>query len=155
MQASRSRSRSRKTVKEIKLQAAIASSGRAAATITIATASTVRTPGAAARPLSLLRSKPRQALPPRRRARSSAQAAASQQRDRGPQQHQRHDRPNDRGSDRGRDSRPPRQQGKQPFAASAAPKKGSAAIDPDLPFAALSQLKERMEKKVQTQDETV
>ncbi|MGO9547111.1 MAG: helicase-related protein [Rhodomicrobium sp.] len=80
---------------------------------------------------------------------------ANQQRDRGPQQHQRHDRPNDRGSDRGRDSRPPRQQGRQPFAASAAPKKGSAAIDPDSPFAALSQLKERMEKKVQTQDETV
>ncbi|MGO8951863.1 MAG: helicase-related protein [Rhodomicrobium sp.] len=80
-------------------------------------------------------------------------AGGSQQPGRGPQQHQRNDRPNARGDGRGQDSRPPRHQGKQPFAASAAPKKPSAAIDPDSPFAALSQLKERMEK--QTQDEAV
>jgi ATP-dependent RNA helicase SUPV3L1/SUV3 len=38
---------------------------------------------------------------------------------------------------------------------SAAPKKSGAAIDPDSPFAALSQLKERMEKQMQTQDEAI
>ncbi|MFZ0571816.1 MAG: hypothetical protein WAM63_15215, partial [Rhodomicrobium sp.] len=70
-----------------------------------------------------------------------------------PQQPHRHDRPGSRGDGRGQDTRPPRHQGKQPFAATAAPKKSSAAIDPDSPFAALSQLKERMEK--QTQDEAV
>jgi ATP-dependent RNA helicase SUPV3L1/SUV3 len=61
---------------------------------------------------------------------------------------------NDRPHDRGRDTRPPRPQGKQPIAASAAPKR-SAGIDPDSPFAALSQLKERLEKQLQTQDETI
>ncbi|MBI4723561.1 MAG: helicase, partial [Rhodomicrobium sp.] len=77
-------------------------------------------------------------------------SGAAQQQNRGPQQHQRHDRTNER--DRGRDSRPPR---KQPFTASATPKKPSTAIDPDSPFAALSQLKERMEKQMRTQDEAV
>ncbi len=80
-------------------------------------------------------------------------AGGSQHPGRGPQQHHRHDRPGSRGDGRGQDARPPRHQGKQPFAATAAPKKSSAAIDPDSPFAALSQLKERMEK--QTQDEAV
>ncbi len=82
-------------------------------------------------------------------------AGGGQQQSGGPQQHQRHDRSGARGDDRGRDSRPPRHPGKQPFAASAAPKKPSAAVDPDSPFAALSQLKERMEKQLQTQDEAV
>ncbi len=81
-------------------------------------------------------------------------AGGGQQQGRGPQQ-QRHERPGTRGDERGRDSRPPRHPGKQPFAASAAPKKSSAAVDPDSPFAALSQLKERMEKQTQTQDEAV
>ncbi|WKW52364.1 helicase-related protein [Rhodomicrobium lacus] len=63
-------------------------------------------------------------------------------------QHQRSDRPNDRN----RDARPPRPQGRQPIAASAAPKRASGAVDPDSPFAALSQLKERLEK--QTEDQT-
>jgi ATP-dependent RNA helicase SUPV3L1/SUV3 len=79
------------------------------------------------------------------------------QQNRGPQQHQRpggpKGRPNERGG--GRDARPPRHQGKQPFAASAAPKKPSGAVDPDSPFAALSQLKERMEKQMQPQDEAI
>jgi ATP-dependent RNA helicase SUPV3L1/SUV3 len=72
-----------------------------------------------------------------------------------PQQHSRpayqgnRERPNDRS----RDSRPPRQQGRQPIAASAAPKRASSgSVDPDSPFAALSQLKERLEKQLQTQD---
>ncbi len=65
------------------------------------------------------------------------------------QQHQRNDRPHDRN----RDSRPSRQQGKQPIAASAAPKRSSGGVDPDSPFAALSQLKERLEK--QMQDEAI
>ncbi|MGO8955640.1 MAG: helicase-related protein [Rhodomicrobium sp.] len=83
-------------------------------------------------------------------------SAGGQRQDRAPQQqHQRHDRPGERGSDRGRDSRPPRHQGKQPYTASAAPKKSSAAIDPDSPFAALSQLKERMEKQMPAQDEAI
>lgn len=81
-----------------------------------------------------------------------AAAAPGHQQNRG-QQHQRPDK--GVRSDRGRDQRPPRQHGKQPFAASAAPKKSAAAVDPDSPFAALSQLKERMAKKVQTQDEPV
>ncbi len=61
---------------------------------------------------------------------------------------------NDRPHDRGRDARGSRPQGKQPIAASAAPKR-SAGLDPDSPFAALSQLKERLEKQLQTQDETI
>jgi len=64
------------------------------------------------------------------------------------QQH-RHRRPNDR--DRSREAQRP--QGKQPFAATAAPKKPGGSIDPDSPFAALGQLKERMEK--QMRDEVV
>ncbi len=64
----------------------------------------------------------------------------------------RHDR-NDRQGDRGRDTRPARPHGKQHIAASAAPKR--SGIDPDSPFAALSQLKERLEKQLQTQDETI
>ncbi|KAI95060.1 helicase [Rhodomicrobium udaipurense JA643] len=63
-------------------------------------------------------------------------------------QHQRSDRPNDRN----RDSRPPRPQGRQQIAASAAPKRASGGVDPDSPFAALSKLKERLEK--QTEDQT-
>ncbi|MBT3070866.1 helicase [Rhodomicrobium sp. Az07] len=59
--------------------------------------------------------------------------------------HQRSDRPNDRN----RDSRPPRPQG---IAASASPKRSSGGVDPDSPFAALSKLKERLEK--QTEDQT-
>jgi ATP-dependent RNA helicase SUPV3L1/SUV3 len=60
---------------------------------------------------------------------------------------------NDRHSgDRGRDNRPARPHGKQPIAASASPKR--SGIDPDSPFAALSQLKERLEKQLQT-DETI
>jgi ATP-dependent RNA helicase SUPV3L1/SUV3 len=70
---------------------------------------------------------------------------------RGPQRHQR----NDRGNDRNRDTRPQRQHGKQPFAASASPKKSSGTVDPDSPFAALSQLKERLEKQTQTQEEAI
>jgi ATP-dependent RNA helicase SUPV3L1/SUV3 len=77
------------------------------------------------------------------------------QQNRGPQQHQRHGGPNERRGGSHRDARPPRHQGKQPFAASAAPKKQSGAVDPDSPFAALSQLKERMEKQMQTQDEAI
>ncbi len=69
------------------------------------------------------------------------------------QQHRQHGRPGDHGPGRGRDSRPPRHQDKKPFAATAAPKKSSAAVDPDSPFAALSRLKEQLEK--QKQDETV
>ncbi len=69
-----------------------------------------------------------------------------------PPQRDRNDRPHDRPHDRGRDSRPPRSQGR--IAASAAPKR-SAGVDPDSPFAALSQLKERLEKQLQTQDETI
>jgi ATP-dependent RNA helicase SUPV3L1/SUV3 len=63
-------------------------------------------------------------------------------------QHHRQDRPHDRN----RDTRSPRPQGKQPIAASAAPKRNSGGVDPDSPFAALSQLKERLEKQLQTQD---
>jgi ATP-dependent RNA helicase SUPV3L1/SUV3 len=60
---------------------------------------------------------------------------------------------NDRQGDRGRDNRPARPQGRQHIAASAAPKR--SGVDPDSPFAALSQLKERLEKQLQTQDETI
>ncbi len=73
--------------------------------------------------------------------------ASPQQHARPPQQHR-----NDRPQDRSRDSRPPRSQGKQPIAASAAPKRSSGGVDPNSPFAALSQLKERLEKQLQTQD---
>ena len=66
-----------------------------------------------------------------------------------PQQSHRQDRNR---QDRNRDTRPPRPQGKQPIAASASPKRASGAVDPDSPFAALSQLKERLEKQLQTQD---
>jgi ATP-dependent RNA helicase SUPV3L1/SUV3 len=85
-------------------------------------------------------------------------ASNAPQQNRGPQPHRRHDRPKDRFNDRGggnRDGRPPRQHGKQSFAATAAPKKPSGTVDPDSPFAALSQLKERMEKQMQTQDEVI
>ena len=74
---------------------------------------------------------------------------------RGPQQHHRPDRPHERGAGQGRDNRPPRPQSKQPFTATASPKKSSGTVDPDSPFAALSQLKERMEKQMQTQDEAI
>jgi ATP-dependent RNA helicase SUPV3L1/SUV3 len=59
---------------------------------------------------------------------------------------------NERPHDRNRDARPPRPQSKQPITASAAPKRASGSVDPDSPFAALSQLKERLEKQLQTQD---
>jgi ATP-dependent RNA helicase SUPV3L1/SUV3 len=72
---------------------------------------------------------------------------SSQQHNKPPQPHR-----NERPHDRNRDSRPPRMQGKQPIAASAAPKRASGGVDPDSPFAALSQLKERLEKQLQTQD---
>ena len=70
------------------------------------------------------------------------------------QQHARppHQGRNERPHDRNRDSRPPRPRSKQPIAASAAPKRASGGVDPDSPFAALSQLKERLEKQLQTQD---
>jgi ATP-dependent RNA helicase SUPV3L1/SUV3 len=85
-------------------------------------------------------------------AQSNRPAAQPQQ-----QQHhqQRGPRRQDRGNERGRDGKSQRPHGKQPFTASASPRKSSGTIDPDSPFAALSQLKERMEKQVQTQDETV
>lgn len=67
---------------------------------------------------------------------------------------QHHHRP-DRGHDRNRDTRPQRQHGKQAFAASASPKKGSGTVDPDSPFAALSKLKESLEKQTQTQEEAI
>ena len=70
--------------------------------------------------------------------------------------HQHHRKPqpnrNERPHDRNRDTRSSRPQGKQPIAASASPKRASGAVDPDSPFAALSQLKERLEKQLQTQD---
>jgi ATP-dependent RNA helicase SUPV3L1/SUV3 len=75
-------------------------------------------------------------------------AGNAQQRSKPPYQGNR-----DRPHDRSRDSRPPRQQGgRQPVAASAAPKRASGGVDPDSPFAALGQLKERLEKQLQTQD---
>jgi ATP-dependent RNA helicase SUPV3L1/SUV3 len=81
------------------------------------------------------------------------QAASGRPQENRPPHHQRRDgRPQGRPHDRNRDARQGRPQGKQNFAASAAPKKSGGAVDPDSPFAALSQLKERMEKQVQTQD---
>ncbi len=81
-------------------------------------------------------------------------AGGNERPNRSGQQHQR-PRSNERDAGRGRDIRPPRQHGNQKFAASASPKKPSGNIDPDSPFAALSQLKERLEKQVQTQDEAI
>lgn len=60
----------------------------------------------------------------------------------------------ERANDRQRDARAPRPQGRTPIAASAAPKR-STGVDPDSPFAALSQLKERLEKQLQTEDEAI
>ncbi len=110
----------------------------------------------------------RQARPPQQQgaqqeAGAQAKADGAQQRpggggaqqQRGGQPHRRDSRPGDQGGNRGRDSRPPRHQDKKPYTATAAPRKSSAAIDPDSPFAALSQLKEKLEKQRQTQDETV
>ena len=79
---------------------------------------------------------------------SEQRAAGNAQQHSKPPYHGHRDRPHDRS----RDSRPPRPQGKQPIAASAAPKRASGGVDPDSPFAALSQLKERLEKQLQTQD---
>jgi ATP-dependent RNA helicase SUPV3L1/SUV3 len=83
---------------------------------------------------------------------AAAQAQGDGQQRRGPQPHHRQDRRHDRPNERGRDMRQSRPQTKHPFAATASPKKSSGVIDPDSPFAALSQLKEQMEKQVQTQD---
>ena len=74
--------------------------------------------------------------------------SSTQQHNRPPQHHR-----NERPHDRSRDTRPPhRPHGKQPIAASAAPKRAAGGVDPNSPFAALSQLKERLEKQLQTQD---
>jgi len=83
-----------------------------------------------------------------------AKAETSEQRAGGSSHQHRKPQPNrnDRPHDRNRDARPSRPQGKQPIAASAAPKRASGGVDPDSPFAALSQLKERLEKQLQTQD---
>jgi ribosomal 50S subunit-recycling heat shock protein len=75
-------------------------------------------------------------------------AAGSAQQHAKPPHQGRDERPHDRN----RDSRSPRPRSKQPIAASAAPKRASGGVDPDSPFAALSQLKERLEKQLQTQD---
>ena len=83
-----------------------------------------------------------------RKPEGSEQRPSSGHQQHKPQQQGRRERPHDRS----RDSRPPRPQGKQPIAASAAPKRASGSVDPDSPFAALSQLKERLEKQLQTQD---
>ncbi len=79
---------------------------------------------------------------------SEQRAAGNAQQHSKPSYHGHRDRPHDRS----RNSRPSRPQGKQPIAASAAPKRPSGGVDPDSPFAALSQLKERLEKQLQTQD---
>ena len=73
--------------------------------------------------------------------------SSTQQHNRPPQHHR-----NERPHDRSRDTRSPRPHGKQPIAASAAPKRAAGGVDPNSPFAALSQLKERLEKQLQTQD---
>lgn len=87
------------------------------------------------------------------KAEASEQRPGSGQQHHRPQHAHRNERPNDRNrDDRNRDTRPQRSQGKQPIAASAAPKRASGGVDPDSPFAALSQLKERLEKQLQTQD---
>lgn len=85
--------------------------------------------------------------PPKNEA-AAPRGGDGRQQEREHQQH-RHRRPSDR--DRSREAHRP--QGKQPFTATAAPKKSGGAVDPDSPFAALSQLKERMEK--QMRDEVV
>ena len=88
----------------------------------------------------------RQARPPQpqgaRQEASSAQAkpdgaqqrpgGGGAQQQRGDQPHRRDSRPGDQGG--GRDSRPPRHQDKKPYTATAAPRKSSAAIDPDFSF---------------------
>ncbi|HZV20395.1 MAG TPA: helicase, partial [Hyphomicrobiales bacterium] len=93
----------------------------------------------------------------KKEAAAASQASAQPQhsksgdrQDRAAHRSQRHDH----GSQRAGGGRPPHQRGKF-IAASASPKKPSGGIDPDSPFAALSQLKERLEKQVQTQDEAV
>ncbi|MGA8772238.1 MAG: helicase-related protein [Rhodomicrobium sp.] len=92
---------------------------------------------------------PQSAANPPANAESAERKAAGSE-----QQHARppHQGRNERPHDRNRDSRPPRPRSKQPIAASAAPKRASGGVDPDSPFAALSQLKERLEKQLQTQD---
>ncbi len=105
------------------------------------------------RPHAERRGPPAQQAPHQDGAGQAKAEGAQQRAGGGGQQQQQHGRPGDRNAGRGRDSRPPRHQDKKPFAATAAPKKSSAAVDPDSPFAALSQLKERLEK--QRQDETV
>lgn len=92
---------------------------------------------------------------PARAQASEHRPSSGQQHPRGPQQHPRQDRSAERGAGGNREHRAPRPHGKQPFAASAAPKKSSSTVDPDSPFAALSQLKERLEKQGQAQDEAV
>jgi ATP-dependent RNA helicase SUPV3L1/SUV3 len=84
----------------------------------------------------------------------AAKAETGEQRAAGSSHQHRKPQPNrnERPHDRNRDTRSSRPQGKQPIAASASPKRASGAVDPDSPFAALSQLKERLEKQLQTQD---
>ena len=92
---------------------------------------------------------------PQAAANVTAKAEAGEHRTAGnSQQHSRppHQGRNERPHDRNRNSRPPRTQSKQRIAASAAPKHASGGVDPNSPFAALSQLKERLEKQLQTQD---
>jgi len=99
------------------------------------------------------RDRPRQPTP-QPAANMAAKAETPEQKPGSSQQHNKPPQPhrNERPHDRNRDSRPPRMQGKQSIAASAAPKRASGGVDPDSPFAALSQLKERLEKQLQTQD---
>jgi ATP-dependent RNA helicase SUPV3L1/SUV3 len=91
---------------------------------------------------------PQGAANPAAKAEGAEQRPSSSQQQHKPPQQGRRERP----QDRSRDSRPSRSQSKQPIAASAAPKRASGGVDPDSPFAALSQLKERLEKQLQTQD---
>jgi ATP-dependent RNA helicase SUPV3L1/SUV3 len=86
-------------------------------------------------------------------AASAPQPAENRAGDKGQRDRPQHYQNRDRGRDQRRDSR--HHGGKQPFTATAAPKRSSGGIDPDSPFAALSQLKERLEKQGQPQDEVI
>jgi|GEM_PF-313345 len=91
-----------------------------------------------------------QSRPPQQPAASAPAEGETARRDASGPQQQRHQGNRDRHRDqRGRDNPRPHQNDKKPYAATAAPKKAQTAIDPDSPFAALSQLKERLEKQVQ------
>ncbi len=153
----RSRSRSSKTAKRIKLKPAIASSGMAAARTATADGS-ISAPAPSAK-AGLRSSKERSnmmlAPRPRRMARSSIQAAPLSSRRAGRNSNSAPSAITSRAAAAAVTVTPvrPANRTRRPFAATAAPKKSSAAIDPDSPFAALSRLKEQMEK--QKQDETV